>query len=225
MTDTFQPPKAVLFDLDGTLVDTAPDFFEVVNHLRQEQGMAVLPNTVIREQVSNGGIALACLTFEVTRDHDEIQTLRQRLLDQYALCIGNASHYFAGFPKVLAYLQERHIPWGIVTNKPKTYTVALLKALNIDAASVVCPEDVKHAKPAPDSLLLAAQQLGVSPDLCWYVGDHKRDIDAARAANMVAIAARFGYIEAEDDMNAWQADVYIDNPLELIEHIAASFAD
>ena len=209
-------PAAVLFDLDGTLIDSAPDFYGVVNSLRQDEGSPLLADERIREQVSNGGIALACLTFEVTRDHPEIQTLRQRVLDRYLEVIGQASGLFPGFDQVIAHLNAAGIPWGIVTNKPRLYTDALLQHLQLQVPCVICPEDVSRPKPDPQGLLLAASQLALAPEHCWYVGDHIRDIEASRAAGMTAIAARFGYIEEHDSADNWPADIWIDSPLDLL---------
>jgi len=208
-------PEAILFDLDGTLIDTALDFYSVVNGLRAEEGMAALPDDRIREQVSNGGVALACLTWGITREHPEISVYRQRLLDRYESTVGNSAALFKGFTSLLAHLDRTLIPWGIVTNKPRVYTDLLLERMSLACNYVVCPEDVEHTKPAPDSLLLCARQMGVSPDRCWYVGDHIRDIQAAQAANMKSIVALFGYIERHDNPQSWGADVYISDVREL----------
>jgi phosphoglycolate phosphatase len=214
-------PKAILFDLDGTLVDTAPDFYDVVNSLRADEGLAALEHERIREQVSNGGIALACLTFEVTADHPEIQAYRMRVLDKYSACLGSLSGYFPGFAETIKAIEATGIRWGIATNKPRAYTDPLLTNLGIRCDSVICPEDVSQSKPAPDALLLAAQQLNINAKNCWYVGDHKRDMEAAKAAGMLAIAARFGYLEAHDDGSSWPVDHWIEQPTDLLTLIAA----
>lgn len=209
-------PSAILFDLDGTLVDTALDFYGVVNQLRQETGLLPLADDLIRQQVSNGGVALASLTYEISKDHPDIWSFRQRVLDRYERIIGTHSDLFDGFAGVLNELQERSLKWSIVTNKPRLYTDLLLQKLAIKPASVVCPEDVERPKPAADALLLSASQLGVDPDRCWYVGDHVRDMDAARAANMAAIAVSFGYIESGDQITEWPHDVIINQPGDLL---------
>lgn len=209
-------PKAILFDLDGTLVDTAPDFFGVVNSLRQEAGKLPLADDTIREQVSNGGVALSKLTWEIDDNHPRLMDFRQQLLDRYEQTVGSLSGLFAGFGDILTTFGQRGIRWGIVTNKPRLYTELLLQRLAIDTDALVCPEDVVHRKPAPDSLLKAAGLLGVHADECWYVGDHIRDIEAARAAGMLSIAALYGYIEEGDDPAAWQADLSIRAPQELL---------
>lgn len=209
-------PKAILFDLDGTLVDSAPDFESVVNSLRVDEGLAPLPYQAIREQVSNGGVALACIAFEVTPEDPEIMACRQRVLDRYQENIGNHSGYFAGFEQVLSTLEQQQIQWGIVTNKPRLYAELLVERLGIHAPVMVCPDDVVNKKPHPEPLFKAASALGVAAEDCWYVGDHARDIESAIAAKMPSVAALFGYIEPHIDPKDWHADYYIDSPLKLL---------
>lgn len=209
-------PAAILFDLDGTLVDTAPDFGAVVNLLRQQSGLEDLPYDRIREQVSNGGAALTRLTWGIDEQAPEFMARRNQLLDCYQEHLGIASGFFDGFPATLAHMEQAGIRWGIVTNKPRRFTTPLLDALGIQADSVVCGDDVATAKPAPDALLKGAEELQCSPQACWYVGDHRRDIEAARAAGMYSIAALFGYIEPDDNPNNWHADALIQHPEELL---------
>lgn len=210
------PPKAVLFDLDGTLVDSAPDFDSVVNSLRAEEGLNALPYEKIREQVSNGGIALACLAFEITREHPDLMQYRQRVLDRYEYGIGTHSHLFKGFEQVLPKLDNAAIRWGIVTNKPRLYAELLITKLKLDSAVMICPEDVPQRKPHPAPLLKAAQDLQLKATQCWYVGDHARDIEAAIAAQMPSVAALFGYIEPHVNPKDWHADFYIEQPQDLL---------
>ncbi len=217
-----QRPAAILFDLDGTLADSAPDFFATVNSLRSEDGLSLFSFDTVRQQVSNGGAALTRLTWDITDDHPQFLQQRQRLLDRYQQLIGSAGGLFPGFGEVLSYFAGSGIPWGVVTNKPRLYTDLLMPKLGVDAAVVICPEDVARRKPAPDPLLKAAAILDVDPQQCWYVGDHIRDIESARAAGMRAIAATFGYIEEDNDPLSWQADDYIASPLELIPLLAQS---
>ena len=209
-------PHAILFDLDGTLLDSAPDFFGVVNSLRQELGKAPLATATIRQQVSNGGAALTEITWEVSRDHPEFGDYREQLLSRYGDYLASASTLFPGFSAVLDELQLLGVQWGIVTNKPRRFAEPLLEKLALETPVMVCPEDVSLAKPDPASLLLAATRLGLKPEACWYVGDHLRDIQAGKAAGMPTIAALFGYIEDHDDPQRWQADACINTPDELI---------
>lgn len=208
--------KAVFFDLDGTLVDSAPDFYAVVNSLRLEEGRDELPHPTIRDQVSNGGIHLSCLTWDITPSHPDIMIYRQRLLDRYTEYLGNYSSLFEGFAPVLSYLEKSNIAWGIVTNKPRPYAVPLLNKLRIDTELLICPEDVVNRKPHPEPLIKAAQFFDVGSKDCIYVGDHVRDIESAIAANMPSVAALFGYIESDVDPKDWGADFYIDTPAELM---------
>jgi len=223
-------PEAILFDLDGTLVDTAPDFFAVVNGLRKEQGKPQLAEEAIREQVSNGGSALTRITFDyppqagldLTTAPQVFIDHRQQILDRYLDNIGNLSGYFPGFDAVLSELKKQGIRWGIVTNKPRLYTEALLNKLNIHCDVVVCPDDVSKSKPDPEPLRKAAAILGLNAEQCWYVGDHIRDIQAGKAADMFTLAAGFGYIEADDRAENWQADAIIDSPEALLEQLTAN---
>lgn len=209
-------PHAILFDLDGTLLDSAPDFYEVVNSLRRADGKDELAVARIREQVSNGGAALTCLTWEITPQDPSFGERRQRFLDHYMGYVGSASRLFPGFRAVLDELELLGIQWGIVTNKPRRFTEPLLATLNIEAPVVICADDVEKAKPAPDALFLAADKLGLQAPQCWYVGDHIRDIEAARHAGMFSIAALFGYIESGDNPDAWGADASIQRPDQLL---------
>lgn len=210
-------PSALLFDLDGTLADTALDFYQAVNQIRDKQNKPRLEHAKIREQVSNGGFALAALAYDTDLDDPKTPEYRQNLLSIYENIIGQTSGLFDGFKTVLEKLEQNHIKWGIVTNKPRYLTELFLQRIKLNAPVVVCPEDVKQAKPAPDSLLLAANQLNIKVEQCWYVGDHLRDIQAAKSANMYAIAATFGYIEETDNIDNWQADDLIDHPLDLLK--------
>ena len=227
MTSSRMKPEAVLFDLDGTLVDTAPDFFAVVNGLRKDQGKPELADEKIREQVSNGGSALTRIAFDYPdqagRDLATASSVfiehRQQLLDRYFDNIGTLSGYFPGFETVINELEKQEIRWGIVTNKPRLYTDELLKKLNIQCDVVICPDDVSKAKPDPEPLLKAAEILGLKAEQCWYVGDHIRDIQAGKAAEMFTLAASFGYIEADDSAENWQADAIIETPEKLLSFI------
>jgi 2-phosphoglycolate phosphatase len=212
-------PAAILFDLDGTLADTAPDFFDVVNGLREQSGLSRLADETIREQVSNGGAALTRLTWEIADNHPQFPQRRQQLLDQYERVVGLSGSLFPGFEELLQKLHALGIHWGIVTNKPRLYTDLFLQRQSISSPVVVCPEDVINRKPAPDALLKAAEQLNTTADLCWYVGDHIRDIDAAKAAGMVSIAACYGYIETHDNPDDWQADHQIHSASDLLKLI------
>ncbi len=213
--------KAVLFDLDGTLIDTAPDFVRVLNLLRAEQNLPPLPDEAIRAQVSNGARALIKLGFNLTEDDEHFQKRLDRLLELYLDGLAIHSDLFAGLNNTLNLLESRRIPWGIVTNKPSRYTTPLLERLDLHTrcAVTVCPDQVTHKKPHPEPLLLACQQLGVSPQQTLYIGDHIRDIEAGRRAGNKTVAAAWGYIEPDDSPTLWGADYLAASPEMLLQFI------
>jgi len=209
---------AVLFDLDGTLLDTAQDMSTAINALRAEQNLQPLPFATVRPYVSHGAIALVRLGFPEVLE-DEFNTLRERFLNIYRGCLAQETQLFSGMPELLATLEDKGIPWGIVTNKPTWLTEPLLEALGLHtrAGSVVCGDTFEERKPHPRPLLHAATEVGVAPERCLYVGDAERDIVAARAANMRSLVARFGYIGPADDIESWSADGCIDAPHEILQ--------
>ncbi len=213
--------SAVLFDLDGTLVDTADEFVVVVQALRAEHALEPLPPERIRASVSNGARALTSLALGLREDEAAFEPARQRLLEIYRGVLGSSARPYPGIPDLLGRLAARDIPWGIATNKPRPFTEPLLAALNLQpaAGSVVCPEDVARRKPHPESLLLNCRQLGRGPAGVVYIGDHRRDIEAGRRAGMFTIAARYGYIEPGDDPGTWGADAAVDRSEELADLI------
>lgn len=209
--------RAVVFDLDGTLLDTAPDFVVVVNQLRAEHQLAPLPAERIRASVSNGARALVCLALDIDENSPQFEPQRQRLLELYLNHIAVHTQLFPGVDELLQLLNKHHIVWGIATNKPSLYTHPLLQALNIQPApvSIICPDDVAQRKPHPESLWLASKHVGCTPQEIIYVGDHKRDIDCGKSAGAITIAAGYGYIEADDDINLWQADYCVAHASEI----------
>jgi N-acetyl-D-muramate 6-phosphate phosphatase len=210
--------RAVLFDLDGTLLDTAPDLIHALNTIRQEQGREPMPYATARTQVSHGSSGLIRLGFP---DLDDIarEPLRLRLLDVYRAHLAVDTALFPRCQQVLDGLTARHMSWGIVTNKPAFLTDPLLDALRLQPLSgcVVSGDTLPQRKPHPAPLLLAATQLGLSATNCLYVGDAERDVQAARAAQMPVLVARYGYLGPEDDPDSWQADAYIDSPHEILQ--------
>lgn len=213
-----RPPRAVLFDLDGTLLDTAPDFVLAINALRAEEALAPLAATVLRPHVSHGGAALICAAFNMTAAQPEFERRRLRLLDLYAHVLAQATVPFAGVEDLLLTLETRGLPWGIVTNKPGWLTTPLLAALGLDqrAGCVIAGDTTARAKPHPEPLLAAAQALAIRPADCLYVGDAQRDIDAARAAGMACLVALYGYIGSDDHPERWGGDGSIACPQDLL---------
>lgn len=201
-------PAAVLFDLDGTLLDTAQDFHRVVNRMLAEAGRPAINYDSLRTQVSNGARAMVCHAFSLTTEDEAFPRLHQQLLDYYAEQLLVSSSLFPGMHELLSWLEEQEIQWGIVTNKPQRFTLPLLEALGLNnrCGSVVCPEDVSRAKPDPEGLLLACRQLGVKPEQTLYVGDHLRDIEAGRAARMKTVAAGWGYLNPGETPEQWHSD-------------------
>ncbi|AXY44174.1 HAD-IA family hydrolase [Halomonas sp. JS92-SW72] len=212
-------PAALLFDLDGTLVDTAPDLARATNALRAHHGLAPLPYPVIRAQVSNGGSALVTLALGLAREaegHDEARTF---LLTAYGEAVADESRVFPPLVRLLEQWESADRPWGIVTNKPRAYAEPLVAALGLAPGAMLCADDLPVKKPDPAPLLEAARRLAVAPQACWYLGDHLRDIQAARAAGMAAVAVGWGYVEEGDDYRAWPADLWFESGEALVEAI------
>lgn len=216
--------KAVLFDLDGTLIDTAKDFIRIIQQMCREKGIAVVDADLIRSQVSEGARAMVKLVYPELDVNDSVFLAhRQRFLDRYAEHIAVETDLFLGMNELLLSLEQRSIPWGIVTNKPRHLSEALLNALNLTqrCAVLVCPEDVEHTKPDPEPMYLAAKQLNLPAKNCIYVGDHPRDIDAGRNAQMYTILAAYGYLPFahKDDLTSWQADCIVENVCKLQQQL------
>lgn len=209
--------KAVLFDLDGTLFDTAPDFILVLNQLRRQEQLPPLTDAAVRAVVSNGARAMIELGFGVQEGDARFESLRKRFLDLYLGHLAVKTLPFPGIEALLDRLAAANIAWGIVTNKPLTYTAPLLRAFpHLPAAgAVICPEHVAKRKPHPEAMLLACAQIGCQPEEAIYVGDHRRDIDAGRAAGMPTIACNYGYIDNGDDPANWNPDHRVDSAEEI----------
>lgn len=209
---------AVLFDLDGTLADTAPDLAAALNRVRVDRGLCSLPLAALRPYASHGARGLLAAGMGVGPDHATYETLREAFLDHYAAALCNESTLFAEVAALLDALDARAFRWGIVTNKAQRFTGPLLDALGLAAraGAVVCGDTTAHSKPHPAPLLIAAERLGVAPARCVYVGDAERDIIAGAAAGMPTIVARYGYLEPHDEPGAWLADGIIDSPAALL---------
>lgn len=208
----------VLFDLDGTLVDTAPDLGYALNIQLQRHGKAPLPDAEIRPYASHGSKGLLHLGFGITPDDAQFISMRDEYLAIYDQVFTRSPRLFDGMAEVLSYLEQQDMPWGIVTNKPSRFTKPLVKSMGLDvrAASVVSGDDAPQPKPSPATLLMACQQIGVQPAQCLYVGDAERDIEAGRAAGMQTAVALFGYISASDQPHTWGADFMVGLPQDII---------
>ncbi len=212
-----KPIRAVMFDLDGTLLDTAPDFIVVVNQLLAEQNRPALPAEIIRAGVSNGSKALIKLAFAIDESDEQFELLRQRLLELYLQNHSVHTRPFPGIDELIEKLAAHNIAWGIATNKPSMYTLPLMVDMNIQPppASVICPDHVSHPKPSPESLFLASTQLGCTPQEIIFIGDHKRDIDCGKDAGSITIAAAYGYVDDGDNAADWNADYCVNHADEI----------
>lgn len=217
------PPavKAVLFDLDGTFADTAPDLAAALNHARAMRDLPPLPLAVLRPQASHGSRGLLKVGFGIEPEHPEFNALRDIFLDYYANHICVHTRLFGDMAQLIAELEQRGIRWGIVTNKPDRYTVPLMQALGYAkrAACLISGDTCAHAKPHPEPMLKACEIIGVTPEQCLYLGDDLRDIQAANAANMRGIIASYGYVSKDASVENWQAYGSVNRPTELLDFI------
>ena len=215
--------KGVLFDLDGTLLDTAGDFLDALNKLRAEEHREALSYEAVRCQVSHGGHALIRLGFGELPP-DEHEALRMRLLNIYRRQLAKHTRLFEGGGEMLTELERRGLHWGIVTNKPGWLTEPLLAEVKLDkrARAVVSGDTLPERKPHPQPLLHAAKTMGVDPAHCVYVGDAERDMQAAKAAGMFALVAGFGYLGDDDRADTWFSHGWLHTPLELIHWLDGS---
>ncbi len=213
--------KAVIFDLDGTLVDTAEEFIIVVQALRTEHRLPAMDENLIRSTVSSGARALVSLSLGLKEGDPEFEKKRLRLLELYSEVLGSAAKPYPGIETLICQLEERGIAWGIATNKPRAYTTPLMEKLNMQPvpACVICPDDVSETKPHPQALLLGCEQIGCKPQQAIYVGDHRRDIEAGQRAGMYTLAATYGYIEEDDDPDLWGANKQVAHSTDLATHI------
>lgn len=211
----------ILFDLDGTLVDTAHDLAYALNLQRVRHDMTELTLDVIRPYASHGSRGLLSVGFDVAPDDENYEAMREEYLALYDQVLTRKPILFDGVAELLATLDEKTVPWGVVTNKPRRFTQPLLENIGLleRAACVVSGDDAPRPKPHPDTLFLACEQAGVDPQRCWYVGDAERDILAGKAAGMQTVVAMYGYLGAEDRPQEWGADLFVNAPLELLELI------
>ena len=218
---------AVLFDLDGTLADTAPDLAAALNRVRVDRVLEPVPPARLRSSSSHGARGLIGTGMGVAPDHPDYRELRDAFLAHYesALCVDTA--LFADVDAMLGEIESRKLKWGIVTNKATRYTMPLLDLLGLGgrAGVVVCGDTTPHTKPHPAPLLAAAAGLGIAPERCVYVGDAERDVAAGVAAGMHTLVARYGYIDAAEDPLRWSADVTIDDPGALLAWLPVVIPD
>jgi 2-phosphoglycolate phosphatase len=215
------PPTAVLFDLDGTLADTAGDLGGALNQLRVARGLDPLPLDMLRPYASAGARGLIGVGLNVHPGDPEFDALRKGFLAAYTKCLADTTVLFDGVAELLYELTTRGLRWGVVTNKPHRFTLPVMDGLGLreEAAVIISGDSTAHAKPHPLPLLTACEEMGVAPASVLYVGDDLRDIQAAQAAGMPSAAAAWGYIGHNGKVESWGADVVISQPLELLDHL------
>ncbi|WP_034619869.1 HAD family hydrolase [Chitinibacter tainanensis] len=216
-----KPIRGVLFDLDGTLADTAPDLGAALNRLLAEEGISAQPYSAIRPLASHGARGLLELGFGVTPADARFAELRARFLDHYEQDLCGQTTLFDGVRELIEGIHARGLAWGIITNKPMRFTDPLVELLPLPIPPQTCVSGDTVGIPKPDAkpMLHAAAELGLDPAECLYVGDAERDIEAGRKVGMTTVLARYGYISATDQPEAWGADLAIAHPLELLAHL------
>ena len=212
------PIRAVLFDLDGTLIDSAPDLAGTGNDMRVARGLEPLPYERFRPMVGSGARGMVGIALQVGPSDAGFTELRDEFLARYEQRMTQQTHVFDAMRPVLVAFQAQGLPWGIVTNKAQRFTNPLVRALGLhaQAATVVSGDTTPHAKPHPAPLLEAARQMKLAPELCLYVGDDLRDVQAGQAAGMRTVAAAWGYLGVGEPAAAWGADHVIERPSELL---------
>ena len=215
----FENVQAVLFDLDGTLIDSAPDLGAAVDKMRVARGMSSLPLSHYRPMAGAGARGMIGLAFGWTPEHPDYEQLKEEFFVNYESSMTERTFAFEGVAQLIQELVNLKMPWGVVTNKSKRFAEPLTQAMPLfaSAAVVISGDTTPHAKPHPAPLLEAAKRLGVDPAACVYVGDDERDIVAGHAAHMKTVAATYGYLGAQADVQRWQAHAQIDSPEQLLK--------
>ncbi len=208
---------AVLFDMDGTLLDTALDFIAVTNAMRTARGLAPVPDQQIRDVVSGGARAMVLSAFDVDPLSEAFEALRLEFLDRYQDHCAIESHLYEGMEQLLFEIEQADLIWGVVTNKPVRFAKPIMERLGLAGRSavLVCPDHVSRSKPDPEPMLLACSLLNLDPSTVLFVGDDLRDIESGRSAGTKTAAVRYGYIHPDDNPDLWGADMVVNHPLEL----------
>lgn len=220
ISPTFFPQiKAVLFDLDGTLIDSAPDLGAAADKMRVDRGLPSLPFEHYRPMAGAGARGMIGIAFGMTPDHLDFPAFREEFFVNYANCMTNSTYAFDGVFELIAGLQAHGLPWGVVTNKSSRFSEPLTAAMPLfaSATTVISGDTTPHPKPHPAPLLEAARRMKVDPLHCLYVGDDERDIVAGLAAGMSTVAATYGYLGKEKDPSLWGAHAVINSPLDLLQ--------
>jgi phosphoglycolate phosphatase len=211
--------RAVLFDLDGTLIDSAPDLGAAADKMRIDRGLSSLPYESYRPLAGAGARGMLKIAFDMTPEHADFMAMREEFFANYESAMTVRTYAFDGVSDLIAGLTTRGLPWGVVTNKMARFTDPLTQAMPLfaSAAAIVSGDTTPHPKPHPEPMFEAARRLGLPPEVCLYVGDDERDIVAGRAAGMRTVAANYGYLGEKNDISSWGADLKIDSPIELLQ--------
>lgn len=210
--------EVVLFDLDGTLIDSAPDLGAAADRMRVQRGMPPLPLQQYRHMAGAGARGMLSVAFGLTPEHAQFAELKEEFFGNYERCMTERTRAFDGVQALIAQLQHKGLRWGVVTNKSTRFTEPLTRAIPLfaSAAVIISGDTTPHAKPHPEPLFEAARRIGVAPGRCVYVGDDERDIVAGLAAGMGTVTAKYGYLGLKADTSAWGAHASIENPLALL---------
>ncbi|RMR62649.1 Phosphoglycolate phosphatase [Pseudomonas syringae pv. actinidiae] len=209
--------RAVLFDMDGTLLDTAPDFIAIAQAMLADRSLPPVPEKLIRDEVSGGARAMVAAAFAMSPQAPQFEALRLEFLERYQRDCAVHSRLFDGMAELLADIEKAGLIWGVVTNKPVRFAQPIMEQLGLAerSAVLVCPDHVTHSKPHPEPMILACKMLDLDPASVLFVGDDLRDIESGRDAGTKTAAVRYGYIHPDDNPDHWGADVVVDHPLEL----------
>jgi phosphoglycolate phosphatase len=215
----FADIQAVLFDLDGTLIDSAPDLGAAADKMRTDRGLSSLPLSDYRPMAGAGARGMLAIAFDMNPDHPEFIALKEEFFTNYEKSLTQSTYAFDGVNELIAHLGELELPWGVVTNKSVRFTAPITRAMPLfeSARTIISGDTTPHAKPHPEPLFEAARQLGIAPERCLYVGDDERDIVAGLAAGMLTVAATYGYLGQKTDPSQWGAHATINSPEDLLQ--------
>jgi len=220
----FQHVDCVLFDLDGTLIDSAPDLGAAADQMRVQRGMSSLPLEAYRPLCGTGARGMLEVAFAIGPEHADFETMREEFFANYERCMTQRTYAFDGVGELIDALLERGLSWGVVTNKSERFSIPLTSGMPLfaSAGAIVSGDTTPHAKPHPAPLLEAARRIGLDPERCVYVGDDERDIIAGHAAGMRTVAASYGYLGNRSDVTAWNAHAHINSPLALLQLLGSA---
>ncbi len=220
----FHNVQAVLFDLDGTLIDSAPDLGAAADKMRTDRGLSSFPLDHYRPMAGAGARGMLGIAFGMTPEHPDFEAMKEEFFVNYESCMTERTRIFEGVADMVARLVAQGLPWGVVTNKSSRFTDPLTQAMDLfaTAGAIVSGNTTPHAKPHPEPLFEAARRLSVDPSRCVYVGDDERDIVAGLAAGMGTVAATYGYLGQQADISRWNAHLHIDSPMDLLKFLQSA---